>query len=50
MEHAEPVKHFETRPYDAFCSVSSTGSLIQATVGSFGGSGSRQRNRFGLAA
>jgi hypothetical protein len=35
----EPVKHIETRSYDAFYSVSSFGSLIQAMVGSFGGSG-----------
>jgi hypothetical protein len=34
---AEPVKHFETRSYDALCVTSSLGSLIHATVGSFGG-------------
>ena len=49
---AEPVKHLETRSYDAFCATSSsaTGSLIQATVGSFGGCGRRWRNRAGFAA
>ena len=38
---SEPVKRFETHSYDAFCASSSTGtgSLIQATVGSFGGCG-----------
>src|ERR1019366_686099 len=49
---AEPVKRFETRSYDAFCASSSmsTGSLIHATVGSFGGCGWRWRNRAGFAA
>ena len=46
----EPVKHFETRSGHAFCATSWSGSLIQATVGSFGGSGRRWRNRAGLAA
>jgi len=36
---AEPVKHFETRSYDAFCVTSSLGSLIHATVGSFDATG-----------
>jgi len=52
-EASEPVKPDETRSYEAFCvgSPSSTfGSLIQATVGSFGGSGRRWRNRAGFAA
>ena len=50
--NAEPVKRFETRSYDAFCASSSTGtgSLIHATVGSFGGCGWRWRNRAGFAA
>jgi hypothetical protein len=49
---AEPVKRFETRSYDAFCATSScgSGSLIHATVGSFGGCGRRWRNRSGFAA
>ena len=46
----EPVKQFETRSYDAFCMTSSLGSLIQATVGSFGGSGRRPPNLVGFAA
>jgi cytochrome P450 len=46
----ELVKHFETRSCYAVCAASSLGSLIQATVGSFGGSGWRCRNRAGLAA
>jgi hypothetical protein len=46
----EPVKHFETRSYEAFCCVSSMGSLIHATVGSLGGWGRRPPNRVGLAA
>jgi hypothetical protein len=48
----EPVKHFETLSYDAFCASSSsrTGSLIQAMVGSLGGTGLRGRNRAGLVA
>lgn len=39
----ESVKQFETLSYDTFCAASSwaTGSLIQAAVGSFGGSGFR---------
>ncbi len=43
----EPVKRFETLSYDAFCAASSPvrGSLIQAMVGSFSGSGRRWRNR-----
>ena len=47
---SEPVKHFETRSCHAVCATSSVGSLIQATVGSFGGWGRRCRNRAGLAA
>jgi len=50
IEIPEPVKHFETRSCHAVCAASSVGSLIQATVGSFGGSGWRCRNRAGLAA
>jgi chloride channel protein, CIC family len=46
----ELVKHFETRSFHAVCAASSVGSLIQATVGSFGGSGRRWRNLAGLAA
>lgn len=52
---SEPVKLSETRSYEAFCagssfsSLSSSGSLIQATVGSSGGSGLRWRNLAGLA-
>jgi len=46
----EPVKHFETHSYDAFCVTSSLGSLIHATVESFGGTGRRPRNLVGLAA
>jgi hypothetical protein len=46
----ELVKHFETRSCYAVCATSSVGSLIQATVGSFGGSGRRWRNRLGFAA
>ena len=49
----EPVKHFETPDYDAFCpgsSLCSIGSLIQATLGSAGGSGGRWRNLAGLVA
>ena len=45
----EPVKRFETRSCHAFCARSCSGSLIQAMVGSFGGSGRRCRNRAGLA-
>ncbi len=47
---SEPVKLFETRRGHAFCARSCSGSLIQATVGSFGASGRRCRNRAGLAA
>ena len=49
---SEPVKRFETRSYDAFCTSSSTGrgSLIHAMVGSFGGCGRRWQNRAGFAA
>src|SRR6266487_6382847 len=47
---AEPVKHFETRSGHAVCAASWLGSLIQATVGSLGGSGLRCRNLAGLAA
>jgi hypothetical protein len=50
LPNAEPVKHFETRLGHAFCATSCSGSLIQATVGSFGASGRRCRNRAGLAA
>jgi len=46
----EPVKPFETTLYADLMSVSGDGSLIQATVGSFGGVGRRWRNRAGLAA
>jgi len=46
----EPVKHFETRSYDAFCVSSSLGSLIHATVGNFGGAGRLPPNLTGLAA
>ncbi len=47
------VKRNETRSYDAFCADSFSpvfGSLIQATVGSFGGWGRRWRNLAGLVA
>jgi predicted ATPase len=49
---SEPVKRFETLSYDIFClsSSSAIGSLIHATVGSFGGSGRRWPNRTGFAA
>ena len=49
---AEPVKPDETSVYDAFCAASplgvAFGSLIQATVGSSGGSGLRCRKRAGF--
>ena len=48
----EPVKPDETSVYDAFCAASplgvAFGSLIQATVGSSGGSGLRCRKRAGF--
>ena len=47
----EPVKAFETVGGQLFCmSASREGSLIHATVGSFGGVGRRWRNRSGFAA
>ena len=46
----EPVKPFETTLYADLMSASGEGSLIHATVGSFGGMGRRWRNRAGLAA
>lgn len=47
---AESVKDFETVVGQSFCmSASREGSLIHATVGSFGGVGLRPRNRSGLA-
>ena len=46
---SEPVKRFETCFRHVFCARSCSGSLIQAMVGSFGGSGRRCRNRAGLA-
>ena len=50
LERAEPVKAGETTSHADLMSVSGVGSLIQATVGSFGGWGRRCRNRAGLAA
>jgi uncharacterized protein YqgV (UPF0045/DUF77 family) len=47
---AEPVKPVETTCYADLMSASGVGSLIQATVGSFGGSGRRCPNRAGFAA
>ena len=47
---AEPVKPGETTCYADLLSASGLGSLIQATVGSFGGWGRRCPNRAGLAA
>ena len=47
---AEPVKAGETTSYADLMSASGEGSLIQATVGSFGGDGGWCRNRAGLAA
>lgn len=46
---AEAVKPGQTRRVHALCVTSSGGSLIQAMVGSFGGSG-RRVNRCGFAA
>ena len=46
----EPVKPVETTCYADLMSASGVGSLIQATVGSFGGSGRRCPNRAGFAA
>jgi hypothetical protein len=46
----EPVKAGETTAHADLMSASGVGSLIQATVGSFGGVGGRCRNRAGLAA
>ncbi len=47
---SEPVKDFETTSGYLFCmSVSRDGSLIHATVGSFGGVGRRWQNRVGFA-
>ena len=45
----EPVKPGETTCYADLMSASGVGSLIQATVGSFGGVGRRCPNRAGLA-
>lgn len=47
---AEPVKPDETPQGHFVVMVSSLGSLIQATVGSFGGEGFRFLKRSGLAA
>jgi hypothetical protein len=47
----ESVKEFETVGGQSFCmSASREGSLIHATVGSFGGVGRRPRNLSGFAA
>ena len=46
----EPVKPDETTCHADLMSASGVGSLIQATVGSFGGRGRRCPNRAGLAA
>jgi restriction system protein len=46
----EPVKRRETPRHADLMSASGDGSLIQATVGSFGGVGRRWRKRAGLAA
>ena len=50
VSDAEPVKACETPSHADLMSASGVGSLIQATVGSFGGWGRRCRNRAGLAA
>jgi hypothetical protein len=47
---AQPCKAGETTSHADLMSASGEGSLIQATVGSFGGVGRRWRNRAGLAA
>ena len=47
---AEDVKPFETLSQPDLMSASGVGSLIHATVGSFGGTGRRWRNLAGLAA
>jgi photosystem II stability/assembly factor-like uncharacterized protein len=47
---AEPVKPSETPRHADLMSASGDGSLIQATVGNFGGVGRRWRKRAGLAA
>ena len=47
---AEDVKPFETLSQLDLMSASGVGSLIHATVGSFGGTGRRWRNLAGLAA
>ncbi len=46
----EPIKAGETTSHADLMSASGLGSLIQATVGSFGGVGRWWRNRTGLAA
>ncbi len=46
---AEPVKPGETTCHADLMSASGVGSLIQATVGSLGGSGRRCPKRAGLA-
>ena len=46
----EPVKPDETTCHADLMSASAVGSLIQATVGSFGGWGRRCPNRAGLVA
>src|SRR5207302_4172639 len=50
VSQAELVKRRETTSHADLMSASGVGSLIQATVGSFGGCGRRCRNRAGLAA
>ena len=50
VQRAEPVKAGETTSHADLMSASGLGSLIQATVGSFGGVGRRCLNRAGLAA
>jgi transposase len=50
FEHYGPVKPDETTCHADLMSASAVGSLIQATVGSFGGWGRRCPNRAGLVA
>jgi hypothetical protein len=46
----EPVKPDETTSHSDLMTASRLGSLIEAAVGNFGGTGRRWQNRAGLAA